>query len=311
MPLRFDPHFTVPLRSASHGPPPYAPPTANRDEPSDGIISVTTPDSAPPLVPLQSEHERLLQHRPAVTTLNHPLARRHGPHRRPCARCAPPPARPAARVARYTYDASSGRPASPSGRVVRRTGRAPRPLADGRNHRGGTLGGPRPRGLGGACGRCRRYAVPMGPRRAARGRYFVRVTKIRAASGGRSTSSLRHDLTGPWLDHHALPHITLYDPRPLGRAASPRTPCGKPRRAVGPNRRFGGEWRAMVYYYMVCDHTTHPTCTATTTPPTPASLVHTRLAPGFEPRKMSQQPPPPPPERVQVEGAFFALGVSE
>ena len=79
MPLRFDPHFAVSLRSASHGPPPYAPPTANRDEPSDGIISVTTPDSAPPLVPLQSEHERLLQHRPAVTTLNHPLARRHGP----------------------------------------------------------------------------------------------------------------------------------------------------------------------------------------------------------------------------------------
>ena len=77
--LRFDPHFAVSLRSASHGPPPYAPPTANRDEPSDGIISVTTPDSAPPLVPLQSEHERLLQHRPAITTLNHPLAWRHGP----------------------------------------------------------------------------------------------------------------------------------------------------------------------------------------------------------------------------------------
>jgi len=120
-----------------------------------------------------------------------------------------------------------------------------------------------------------------------------------------------HSVTGPWLDHHSLPHITLYYPRPLGRAASPRTPCGKPRRAVGPNRRFGGEWRAMVYYYMVCDHTTHSTCTATTTPPTPTSLVHTRPAPGFEPRKMSQQPPPPPPERVQVEGAFFALGVSE
>ena len=78
MSLRFDPQFAVSLRSASHGPPPYAPPTANRDEPSDGIISVTTPDSAPPLVPLQSEHERLLQHRPAITTLNHPLARRHG-----------------------------------------------------------------------------------------------------------------------------------------------------------------------------------------------------------------------------------------
>ena len=60
-------------------PPPCAPPTANRDEPSGGIISVATPDSAPPLVPLQSEHERLLQHRPAITTLNHPLARRHGP----------------------------------------------------------------------------------------------------------------------------------------------------------------------------------------------------------------------------------------
>ena len=40
---------------------------------------MATPDSAPSLVPLQSEHERLLQHRPAITTLNHPLARRHGP----------------------------------------------------------------------------------------------------------------------------------------------------------------------------------------------------------------------------------------
>ena len=29
-----------------------------------------------------------------------------------------------------------------------------------------------------------------------------------------------------------------------------------------------------------------------------ASLVYTRPAPGFEPRKMSQMPPPPPPERV-------------
>ena len=229
-------------------------------------------------------------------------------HRRPCARCALPPARPAARVARYTHDASSGRPASPSGRVVRRTGRAPRPLADGRNHRGGTLGGPRARGLGGAGGRCRRYAVPMGPRRTARGRHFVRVTKIRAASGGRSTSSLRHNLTGPWLDHHALPHITLYDPRPLGRAASPRTPCGKSRRAVDPNHRSGGERRAMVYYYMVCDHATHPTCTATTTPPTPTSLVHTRPAPGFEPRKMSQTASSAPTRKGAGGGGLFCVG---
>jgi hypothetical protein len=80
------------------------------------------------------------------------------------------------------------------------------------------------------------------------------VAKVRGCSGGRFTSSLRHDLTGAWLDHHPLPHITLYDPRPLGRAASQRTPCVKSRRAVDPNHRSGGERRAMVYYYMVCDH---------------------------------------------------------
>ena len=56
------------LQSVPGRTPPCAPPTANRDEPSGGIISVATPDSAPPLVPLQSEHERLLQNRPAITT---------------------------------------------------------------------------------------------------------------------------------------------------------------------------------------------------------------------------------------------------
>ena len=67
------------LQNCPPATPPFAPQTADRDEPAGGIISVATPDSAPPLVPLQSEHERLLQHRPAITTLNHPLARRHGP----------------------------------------------------------------------------------------------------------------------------------------------------------------------------------------------------------------------------------------
>ena len=89
---------------------------------------------------------------------------------------------------------------------------------------------------------------------AARGRCFARVTKVRGASGVRFTSGLRHDLTGAWLDHHPLPHITLHYPRPLGRPASPHVPCDKPRRAVGPNHRLGGEWRAMAYCcYMVCD----------------------------------------------------------
>ena len=169
-------------------------------------------------------------------------------------------------------------------------GHAPHPLADGRNHRGDAISGPRARGLGGAGGRCRRYGVPVGSRWAARGRYFVRVTKVRGASGGRFTTNLRHDLIGAWLDHHRLPHITLYDPRPLGRPACPHAPCGKPRRAVGPNHRFGGEWRAMVYCFMVCDHTAHPTCTATTAPPTPTSLVYTRPAPGFEPRRCHNRP---------------------
>ena len=155
--------------------------------------------------------------------------------------------------------------------------------------------------------RCRAGRAPPALRRADGASMDRPRPLLRAGDQGRGSlrrpldvqSEARpHSVTGPWLDHHSLPHITLYYPRPLGRAASPRTPCGKPRRAVGPNRRFGGEWRAMVYYYMVCDHTTHPTCTATTTPPTPTSLVHTRLAPGFEPQKMSQPPPPPPPERV-------------
>jgi len=150
--VAFTPGSKATLQSVTGRTPPCAPPTANRDEPSGGIISVATPDSAPPLVPLQSEHERLLQHRPAITTLNHPLARRHGPYRRPCARCALPPARPAARAARYAYDASSGRPASPSGGAGRRTSHAPHLLADGRNHRGDALGGPRARGLEGRAG---------------------------------------------------------------------------------------------------------------------------------------------------------------
>jgi len=166
--------------------------------------------------------------------------------------------------------------------------------------------------------RCRAGRAPPALRRADGASMDRPRPLLRAGDQGRG--SLRRPLyvQSEARPHRALAgpscpptHRTLYDPRPLGRAASPRTPCGKPRRAVGPNRRFGGEWRAMVYYYMVCDHTTHPTCTATTTPPTPTSLVHTRPAPGFEPRKMPQQPPPPPPERVQVEGAFFALGVSE
>ena len=59
--------------------PPRAPHTAERDEPSGGIISVATPDSAPPLVPLRSEYERQSYHRPAIWHRHDPLTRRHGP----------------------------------------------------------------------------------------------------------------------------------------------------------------------------------------------------------------------------------------
>jgi len=88
----------------------------------------------------------------------------------PHARYGSPPGRPAARIARYAHDASSGQPAPPSGRVNRRTGHAPHPHADGRIHacrhfrRTGSAPAVEPGG------RCRRYGVPTGPRWATRGR---------------------------------------------------------------------------------------------------------------------------------------------
>ena len=136
--------------------------TTDRDEPSGDIISVASPGTAPPLVPLRSEYERRNDRHPAIWHRHDPLTRRHRAHRRPRARCGPPPARPAARIAGYAHYASSGRPASPSGCAGRRTGHASHPLTDGRNHRGDTISGPRARGLGGAGGRCRRYGVPVG-----------------------------------------------------------------------------------------------------------------------------------------------------
>ena len=58
--------------------------------------------------------------------------------------------------------------------------------------------------------------------------------------------------------------------------------------AVGPNHRFGGEWIAMFHYHLRCDHQ-HPHHLYGhyfwQSPP-PTSLVYTRPAPGFEPRKM-------------------------
>jgi hypothetical protein len=138
-----------------------------------------------------------------------PLTRCHGPDRRRHARCGSPPGRPAARIPRYAHDASSCRPAPPSGRVNRRTGHAPHPHADGRIHAWRHLGRTGSAPAVGPGGRCRRYGVPTGPRWAAwaaRGRYFVRVTKVRGASDGRFTSGARHDLTGAWLDHQP-PHV--------------------------------------------------------------------------------------------------------
>jgi hypothetical protein len=65
----------------------------------------------------------------------------------------------------------------------------------------------------------------------------------------------------------------------------------------------------LLCHIMVCDHSTHPTCTATLSLPPPTSLVYTRPAPGFEPREVSHLSPPPPPSRVRLEGAYFAFGV--
>ena len=121
--------------------------------------------------------------------------------RRPCARRALSTARSAARIPRYAHDAISGQPAPPSGRVGRRTGHAPHPHADGPIHvwrhlrRTGSAPAAEPGG------RCRRYGVPTGPRWAACGRYFVRVTKVMGASDGRFSPSVRNDITGACLDH--------------------------------------------------------------------------------------------------------------
>ena len=175
-----------------------------------------TPGSAPPSVPLRSEHERQSYRQPAIWHRHRPLTRCHGPDRRRHARCWSPPGRPAARIARYAHDASSCRPVPPSGRVNRRTGHAPHPLADGRIHAWRHLGrtGSAPAVEPG--GRCRRYGVPTGPRWAACGRYFVRVTKVRGASDGRFTPSVRHDTTGACLDHRPT-HVSpvLFTPARL------------------------------------------------------------------------------------------------
>ena len=61
------------------GRPSCAPHTADRDKPSGGIISGPTPGSAPPLVPLRSEHERRSYHRPAICHRHRPLTPCHGP----------------------------------------------------------------------------------------------------------------------------------------------------------------------------------------------------------------------------------------
>ena len=164
---------------------------------------MASPGTAPPLVPLRSEYERRNDRHPAIWHRHDPLTRRHRAHRRPRARCGPPPARPAARIAGYAHYASSGRPASPSGCAGRRTGHASHPLTDGRNHRGDTISGPRARGLGGAGGRCRRYGVPVG---SSMGR-----PRPPLRAGGQGKGSLRRPL---YDQFEARPHRGLAGPSP-------------------------------------------------------------------------------------------------
>jgi len=159
-------------------------------------------------------------------------------------------------------------------------------------------------------GRCRRYGVPTGPRWAARGHYFVLVTKVRGASDGRFTSSEARPhgaLAGP----PPPPRITLYYSRPPGRPASLGTPCVDPRRGgpQPPLRRRVESHAPLPRHDMRPSVPTLATCTATFSLPPPTSLVYTRPAPGFEPREVSHLPPPPPPNRVRVEEAYFAFGV--
>ena len=169
-----------------------------------------------------------------------------------------------------------------------------------------------------------RVATPSADRERARcraGRALPALRRADGASMGRMRPLLRTGDQGKGglrrplyaqceARHHGRlpgppPHtrITLYYSRPPGRPASPGTPCGELRRAVGANHPFVGEWRAMLLcHIMVCDHSTHPTCTATFSLPPPTSLVYTRPAPGFEPREVSHLPP-------RVERAYFAFGV--
>ena len=84
-------------------------------------------------------------------------------------------------------------------------------------------------------------------------------------TGDQGNGGLRRPLFAQCEERHhgglpgPPPHtrITLYYSRPPGRPASPGTPCGEPRRAVGANHPFVGEWRAMLLcHIMVCDHST-------------------------------------------------------
>ena len=129
-----------------------------------------------------------------------------------------------------------------------------------------------------------RVATPSADRERARcraGRALPALRRADGASMGRmrpllrtgdqGNGGLRRPLFAQCEERHhgglpgPPPHtrIILYYSRPPGSPASPGTPCGEPRRAVGANHPFVGEWRAMLLcHIMVCDHSTHPTCTA-------------------------------------------------
>ena len=155
-------------------------------------------------------------------------------HRRPCALCGPPTARPTARAARYAHDTSSHQPASPSGGAGRRAGHEPHPLADGRNHRGGTLGGPGARPLSSRAGATSATACQWGldgPSAAVRtpislGKVANEGPGVRHRSGGRRSVPL-HERTIPSavLTPPIAAGILLVHQQRRGCAA-PGTTCG-------------------------------------------------------------------------------------
>ena len=132
--------------------------------------------------------------------------------------------------------------------------------------------------------------------------------------GGASTAALRPvrgttctGLAGP----PAPTRITLYYPHSIGRPASPSTSYGEPRRAVGPNHPFVGEWRAMLHcHIMVCDHFTHPPYLHGHHFPTTAHIpgIHTASARVRAPGGVTLAPSAPTQQGAGGGGLFCVRG---